>query len=257
MTHLPATEDWAVKRVVGRGLDAASTVVSPGSDYPRRQGVRQPCLSPMPLARTMAGRMTDVQTHAQFRPTACRLAELGVRTARRFFGRAATSRKADGTPVTDADHAAQAAILDALARDRPADAAVTEEVIVRPERHVAAGTAEYCWVVDPIDGTRNFGRGLDLWCTSVAVLHAGRPVAGAICDSTGRVYSAAAGEGLYVGGELCSDLVNHPLDADTTIAISSPRQQRALTRPYAAGWTTTCTAMQGRSACTWRGSRRG
>ena len=175
-----------------------------------------------------------MQNRDQLRAVACRLAELGVRTARRFFGKAATSRKADGTPVTDADHAAQAAILDTLARERPADAAITEEVIVRPERHVAAGAAEYCWVIDPIDGTRNFGRGLDLWCTSVAVLQAGRPIAGAICDSAGHLYSAIVGDGVYVDGRPGTHLVERPLDADTTIAVSSPR--RSGLSPVVRGW---------------------
>jgi myo-inositol-1(or 4)-monophosphatase len=173
--------------------------------------------------------------HAEdLRLAACRLARLGADEARRYFGRVVISRKGDDTPVTEADHAAQGAILDVLADEHPTHAVVTEEFVARPERHAACAAAEYCWVIDPIDGTRNFGRGVNIWSTSVGVLRDGRPVAGAVHDATaGRTYSAAAGAGAF-----CDDqrmvLGDRALDSDTTVAFSSFR--RRPIPPVVRGW---------------------
>jgi myo-inositol-1(or 4)-monophosphatase len=177
--------------------------------------------------------MTNELTPTELRATACELADLGVRTARLYFGRASASRKADDTPVTDADHNAQAAILDSLARRHPDHAVITEETIARPRQHAAVSAADYCWVIDPIDGTRNFARSVDLWCTSVAVLRGGRPIAGAICDSTGESYSAAAGQGACRHAGSAIHLAPRPIGADTTIAISSPRRAGMLPAVHA------------------------
>ena len=159
------------------------------------------------------------------RITACRLAELGAHEAVRFFGKVTVSRKADDTPVTEADQAGQEVILAELGRAYPSHAVLTEEEMTRPDRHAAAATSEYCWVIDPIDGTRNFGRGLGVWSTSVAVLRGGRPIAGAIYDATtGKVYSASAGSGAFCGAQPMI-LVDRPVDSDTTLAIASFRRR--------------------------------
>lgn len=161
----------------------------------------------------------------ELRSTARTLARLGGQTARRFFGRVVASRKPDDTPVTDADHAAQQAILDVLARRHPTHAILVEETVPRPERHAVIEDAEYCWVIDPLDGTRNFARGIAVYATSVAVLHRGAPVAGAVYDATtGRTYSAAHGQGAFVEDERL-DLRSQPLNSDTTVMISSFRRR--------------------------------
>ncbi len=179
---------------------------------------------------TMAGKLQA----EQLRLVASRLARLGAEEGRRYFGRVVVSRKDDDTPVTEADHAAQGVILDALADEHPTHAVVTEECVDRPELHAACASAEFCWVVDPIDGTRNFGRGIGIWSTSVGVLRDGRPVAGAIHDATaGRTYSAAAGAGAF-----CDDqrmmLGDRGVDSDTTVAFSSFR--RRTIPPVVRGW---------------------
>ncbi len=156
---------------------------------------------------------------------ACELALAGGRTAAELFGKVGVSRKADDTPVTQADHAAQEAILSALARRHPSHAILVEESVAHPHRHAALADAEYCWVVDPIDGTRNFSRGVRLYATCVAVLHAGQPVAAAVHDAaTGQVYWAVLGGGAFCGGApiRCPD---RPIDADTAIAVSSFRHK--------------------------------
>jgi myo-inositol-1(or 4)-monophosphatase len=170
--------------------------------------------------------MSTNPTYDELRRDACELAAIGVRTAKALFGKVGVARKKDDTPVTEADHAAQEAILAALAERHPAHAVLTEEVVASPGRHAALSASDYCWIVDPIDGTRNFCRGVGIWSTAVAVLHRGRPVAGAIQDAvSGQAYHAAAGQGAWFGEQRLK-LVDRPVDSDTTLAISSFRRRK-------------------------------
>ncbi|MFO0974481.1 MAG: inositol monophosphatase [Phycisphaerae bacterium] len=151
------------------------------------------------------------------------LAEQGGRLALRLQGRSAVTRKADDSPVTDADHAVQELILAELARRFPNDAVLVEERLSGRTVHADRATAEYCWVIDPIDGTRNFARGSPMVSTSVAVLRHGRPVAGAIFDgSSGQSACATRGGGATVAGRRVA-LVDRPADVDTSVAVSSFR----------------------------------
>ena len=170
----------------------------------------------------------------ELRAAACELARIGGRKAREFFGNVDISRKADNTPVTQADHAVQEAILVSLAARYPAHGIVVEEQVAWPQRHAALSSSAYCWVVDPIDGTRNFARGANLYSTSVAVLHDGRPIAGAIHDATsGEVFSAVWGGGAFRGDQRLT-LLDRPNDYNTIIAMSSLR--RRPVPPAISGW---------------------
>ncbi len=116
------------------------------------------------------------------------------------FGKAITSRKADDSPVTDADHAVQAALLRAIAARYPRDAVVTEETQADPGKHAGVASARRCWVIDPIDGTRNYARAVPFYCLSVALMEDGMPVVGIIYNpATGETFSAAAGAGAWLG----------------------------------------------------------
>lgn len=169
--------------------------------------------------------MTDALNPAVLRATACSLARLGGQTAARYFGKVSVTRKPDRTPVTEADHAAQAAILADLAQRHPDHAVIVEEEIADPARHAAVTDADYTWVVDPIDGTRNFARGLAVYSTSVAVMRDGSPIAGAILDATtGAVYSAHRDGGAFRDDHALV-LRDRPIDADTNIALSSYRNR--------------------------------
>lgn len=97
------------------------------------------------------------------------------------------STKSNATDlVTKADRDAEAAMVALLAAERPHDAVVGEEGTARP------GTSGRTWVLDPVDGTYNFARGGDRWCTAAALLEDETPVLGAV---------AAAGLGsLWTGG---------------------------------------------------------
>jgi len=100
--------------------------------------------------------------------------------------------KPDLTPVTDADRSVEAAVRDTLSAERPDDAVLGEEF---------GGTAVFTgrqWVIDPIDGTKNFVRGVPVWATLIALLQDGVPVAGVVsAPALQRRWWAGAGEGAF------------------------------------------------------------
>lgn len=99
--------------------------------------------------------------------------------------------KPDRTPVTDADRAVEAAVRAALAAERPDDSILGEEF-------GGARTAGRQWIVDPIDGTANFLRGVPVWATLVALAVDGRPVVGVVsAPALGRRWWAATGQGAW------------------------------------------------------------
>jgi myo-inositol-1(or 4)-monophosphatase len=82
--------------------------------------------------------------------------------------------------VSAADLAVERLVIDRVAAAFPDDAIYGEESAAA----TGVGPADWLWVVDPIDGTANFVRGRADWCVSIAVLHAGVPEIGVICDPT-------------------------------------------------------------------------
>jgi myo-inositol-1(or 4)-monophosphatase len=102
--------------------------------------------------------------------------------------------KADGTPVTDADRDTDDRLRDAIADAFPDHGLVSEE------RDTVIPDTEWCWVVDPIDGTSNFLTGLPYWCVSVALTLDGEPVLGVVdAPALGARYVASAGGGARRG----------------------------------------------------------
>jgi histidinol-phosphatase len=101
--------------------------------------------------------------------------------------------KPDLTPVTDADRAVEADVRETLGRERPGDSVVGEEF---------GGTTAFTgrqWIVDPIDGTKNFVRGVPVWASLIALLEDGVPVVGVVsAPALGRRWWAARGEGAFV-----------------------------------------------------------
>lgn len=109
-------------------------------------------------------------------------------------------RKADTSIVTEADTAVERVLIDAIRRDFPGDAIIGEESSGATGGAEPAG-AERFWIIDPIDGTRSYVRGLPWFSCSVAVADRTRPIAGAVVEAgTGMVFSAAAGRGAYRNG---------------------------------------------------------
>jgi histidinol-phosphatase len=106
--------------------------------------------------------------------------------------------KPDLTPVTDADRAAEEMVRVQLRRVRPRDAVVGEEF-------EATGHGARQWVIDPIDGTKNFVRGVPVWATLIALLDGRRPVLGLVsAPALGRRWWAATGTGAWTGRSLSS-----------------------------------------------------
>ncbi|WP_433290630.1 inositol monophosphatase family protein [Actinoplanes sp. CA-030573] len=102
--------------------------------------------------------------------------------------------KADGSVVTAADRAVEAAIRDVLSTARPDDAILGEE-----EGETSAG-ARRRWIIDPIDGTALFVDGDDRWLILLALEEDGEVVAGvAAHPAQGSVFWASCGEGAYEG----------------------------------------------------------
>jgi histidinol-phosphatase len=100
--------------------------------------------------------------------------------------------KPDLTPVTDADRAVESALRAELARERPSDSILGEEFGGQP---TFSGRQ---WVIDPIDGTKNFVRGVPVWASLIALLDDGVPVVGVVsAPALHRRWWAAAGEGAF------------------------------------------------------------
>ncbi|WP_101650820.1 histidinol-phosphatase [Brevibacterium ihuae] len=106
--------------------------------------------------------------------------------------------KPDLTPVTDVDRAVEAMISEVLAEHRPDDAMVGEEYGTR-------GESARRWIVDPIDGTKNFVRGVPVYATLIGLYEGETPLVGVVsAPALGRRWFASAGGGARLvvdGGE--------------------------------------------------------
>ncbi|MFR4188788.1 MAG: histidinol-phosphatase [Corynebacterium variabile] len=100
--------------------------------------------------------------------------------------------KPDLTPVTDADTATEQKVRDLISTHRPEDAVLGEEF------GGDAGKAGRQWVVDPIDGTKNYVRGVPVWATLISLLVDGVPVVGVVsAPALARRWWAAEGMGAW------------------------------------------------------------
>lgn len=107
-------------------------------------------------------------------------------------------RKPDRTPVTDADIACEDALRAVLAGERPDDAVLGEERGGPNADGAGDATVGRTWVVDPIDGTKNFSRGVPVWATLIALVVDGAPAVGVIsAPALGRRWWAARGRGAF------------------------------------------------------------
>jgi histidinol-phosphatase len=104
--------------------------------------------------------------------------------------------KPDLTPVTDADRAVEADLREVLGRDRPGDSILGEEF---------GGTTTFSgrqWIIDPIDGTKNFVRGVPVWASLIALLDDGVPSVGVVsAPALQRRWWAARGRGAFAAVE--------------------------------------------------------
>lgn len=103
--------------------------------------------------------------------------------------------KPDLTPVTEADRAVEQALRSIVGRERAADAILGEEFGGQPD---AAGRQ---WIIDPIDGTKNYVRGVPVWATLIALVVDGHPQVGVVsAPALARRWWAAPGSGAHGRG---------------------------------------------------------
>lgn len=139
--------------------------------------------------------------------------------------------KPDATPVTEADRAVERAIRELLARERPADAILGEEEGV-------SGTGERRWIVDPIDGTRNYSRGVPVWATLIALEERGTVTIGVVsAPALGRRWWAERGSGAWADGDRVHvSAIKRIEDAVLSFALEQPIPALAAQAWHARGY---------------------
>lgn len=119
--------------------------------------------------------------------------------------------KEDRTPVTDADRAVEQALRARLAETRPSDSILGEE-------YGSQGTSRRQWIIDPIDGTANFMRGIPIWATLISLVIDGVPEVGVVsAPGLNRRWWGATGQGAY----LDDDLSDSDVATDRRIQVSA------------------------------------
>lgn len=139
--------------------------------------------------------------------------------------------KSKNNPVSDIDMAVDALLTQRLRRILPDAAWLSEETVDDPARL----DARLLWLVDPIDGTRDYVRGRDGWCVSVALVADGLPVFAVMAaPAQAKLWVAASGEGVTCNGEIltCSmreDFIGSRVPADDLPKID--RDLVTVTKP--------------------------
>jgi histidinol-phosphatase len=140
----------------------------------------------------------------------------------------AVEDKPDASPVSDADRAVERALLELLAERRPGDAVVGEEF-------GESGGGPRRWVVDPVDGTKNYVRGVPVWATLIALMEGEEVYVGVVsAPALGRRWWATRGQGAWTrafGGEPRRIRVSGVHDlADASVSYSSLAGWQQTTR---------------------------
>ena len=122
--------------------------------------------------------------------------------------------KPDSTPVTEADRAVEAELRTILALER-------RRVAVLGEEEGQSGSSARRWIVDPIDGTRNYSRGVPVWATLIALEDHGRVILGVVsAPALHRRWWSERGEGAHANGDVVRvSRIARPEDAVLTFAL--------------------------------------
>ena len=131
-------------------------------------------------------------------------------------GEIATEYKAGHDPVTEADHALDAVLRKTLLRN--GEGWLSEE----SADDLSRLNCERVWVVDPLDGTREFVEGIPEFCVSIAMVERGRPVAGGICNpATNEVFLGSIDGGLEFNGSSARASQRDTLEGAVVLASRS------------------------------------
>lgn len=140
-----------------------------------------------------------------------------------------TWEKDPGSPVSEADLAVDSFLKRELGQLLPAAGWLSEETVDAPER-LDGGLI---WLVDPIDGTRDFIRGQPGWAVSVALVSAGRPLLGMLCaPARDEFWHAEAGKGAWRNGKRLISSQRQDLVGARVPAHVLPRIDADLTSVY-------------------------
>jgi myo-inositol-1(or 4)-monophosphatase len=144
------------------------------------------------------------------------------------LGKGNAARKSDGSLVTATDHAVDELITTQLAVAFPDHAVLSEERNTNYDP-----VAEFTWVVDPLDGTTNFARGLPVWGVSVALLYRGMPVVGFLCfPLLHEVYEASYEYGAMLNGRsIATAAESHATDQHFLMLCTRTPRRYAIDLP--------------------------
>ena len=168
------------------------------------------------------------------------------------------TNKPDNTPVTDADRAVETAIREALATHRETDGLVGEEF------GSDKGSSGRYWVIDPIDGTKNFMRGVPTWATLIALVEvdaAGNEevvVGVASAPALARRWAAAKGHGATVrftaasSDEVTEDFENVSPEKKISVSKVSEIADASISYSDFVGWGDRLEPFQKMLASAWR-----
>jgi histidinol-phosphatase len=146
--------------------------------------------------------------------------------------------KPDNSPVTDADKAVERAIIDAIAAQYPSDGVVGEEFGTSGSR----GSKDRYWVIDPIDGTKNFLRGVPTWATLIALVENEQVVTSVVSSpALYRRWYATAGGGAFVSegvinGEGAAGASNNVVTRQLSVSKVSDIKDASIAYSDFQGW---------------------
>jgi 3'(2'), 5'-bisphosphate nucleotidase len=163
--------------------------------------------------------------------------EAGEEIMRLYTAGVSVARKVDDTPVTDADHAAEAVILPGLARLAPDIPIISEEAVTAVGAPSVAGNR--FWLVDPLDGTREFLARNGEFTVNIALVEDGRPILGVVhAPAIGATYMAAGpGTGLVdtKEGGLSGLVARRPPGEGITVCVSRSHANKPALADHLAG----------------------
>ncbi|MHB9038860.1 MAG: inositol monophosphatase family protein [Armatimonadota bacterium] len=125
-----------------------------------------------------------------------------------------------GDIVTEVDEASEKYVIDRIRAEFPEDRILSEE-----SGAIGEGDSGRVWVIDPLDGTRNYMMGIPFFCVSIGLAVDGRPGMGVIHDSIhGETFFAERGKGAYLNGEPISVCKDESME-DSLISVSWVRRK--------------------------------
>lgn len=136
---------------------------------------------------------------AMFKETLINATEAGAAVLKHYFNNKnlkISNKEGINNLVTEADHAAEKAIMETIKESFP------EHFILSEEAGELKMDSSYKWIIDPIDGTVNYAHGIPICCVSIGLEHEGKMIFGAVYNPLiGEFYFAEKGKGAFLNGE--------------------------------------------------------